>query len=170
MPFGLAERRSPLFAGWALYSTDNLHLASPAIRLRLREYSRPPHRERRETRGFSGSGSIPRSQLTVGLPALELFERAGPVFTEQTRQCAIGEETAARLAPGTVIGFVGRVPDALDRRAAHRTRLAEAAVRGHALAKRRDLRRKRIARGVDESIAPRREHRACHLEQARALV
>ena len=91
------------------------------------------------------------------MKSLELLERLRPVILEQPRQPAIGEQLAAGLAGRAVVGFVGRVLNALNRRAAHRTRLAVASVRGHAVAKRRDLLGKFLAGLGDQLVAPLRE-------------
>ena len=61
----------------------------------------------------------------------KLVERAGPVGAEQAGEAAVGEDFAASLADGAVVGLVVGVADALDRRAALGAREIEAAVDGH---------------------------------------
>ena len=121
---------------------------------------------RRPGRRLSLSSWKPRAErrrlglavLPVALLAsLELLERLRPIILQQPRQTAIGEQLAAGLAGRTVIGFVGRVLNALNRRAAHRTRLAVAAVRGHALSKRGHLLGKVLAGLGDQLVAPLRQ-------------
>src|SRR5262249_1022739 len=75
---------------------------------------------------------------------LHLLERARPIRLQQSRQRAVREQTAVGLAAGAVIGLVVGVDDALHRRAADRTRLAEAAMHGHLRTERGDLLRKAI--------------------------
>ncbi len=64
----------------------------------------------------------------------EFVEGAGPVFAEEAGEGAVGEEFAAGLAGGAVVGFVAGVADALDFGAAARAGLFVAAVDGHAFA------------------------------------
>ncbi len=64
----------------------------------------------------------------------EFVEGARPVGAEETGEAAVGEELAAGLAGGAVIGLVVGVSDALDLFAAARARLPVAAVDGHVLA------------------------------------
>src|SRR6185295_17768325 len=51
----------------------------------------------------------------LGHVLLELFERARPVFLEQPRQRAVGEQFPTGLAGRTVVHFIGGVADALHR-------------------------------------------------------
>src|SRR5713101_7644510 len=62
---------------------------------------------------------------------LHLFERARPVRAEETRERAVGQELAARLALRAVVGLVVGVADALDGGATVGAGLAVAAVDGH---------------------------------------
>ena len=106
----------------------------------------------------SKSRAAPRRQRLLAL--LQLLERPRPVVLEQPRQRAIGQQLAAGLAGRTVVRFVRGVANALHRRAAHRTRLAVAAVHGHPVAKRRHLLGKRRRRSPSCSrCAPRRQRR-----------
>src|SRR6266702_4763163 len=99
-----------------------------------------------------------------------IVERAGPVLLEQPGEGAVREQSAAGLAGGAIVDFVLRVPDALDRRAAHGTGLPEATVDRHAFAERRDLLRERVA-GVDlEPLDPRRQGLARRAPQSLDLV
>src|SRR6185436_2340037 len=70
---------------------------------------------------------------------LQLLERLRPVLLHQPRQHAVGEQAAAGLAGGAVIGLVLGVEDALHRRAADGAGLAVAAVHGHLRAEGGDL-------------------------------
>ena len=93
--------------------------------------------------GFSGmpinervsAGKWPRR-------CLQLLDRARPVGTQQTRQTAVGQDPPARLAAWAVVGLVFRVSDALDRGAAGRAGLPEAAMDRHPGPKRGDPLRK----------------------------
>src|SRR5207247_1584933 len=76
---------------------------------------------------------------TATLPLLQFLERLRPVASEQLREGAIGQELSAGLASRAVIGFVLRVDDPLNDRAADRAGLAVAAVNGHPLAEGRDF-------------------------------
>src|SRR4029077_1086042 len=66
--------------------------------------------------------------------SFQLLQGTGPVFAQQARQSAIGEQAAAGLAARAVVGLVGRVADALDFGATVGTGLSVAAVHGHAFA------------------------------------
>ena len=55
----------------------------------------------------------------------------GPVGFEEPGETAVGQDFAAGLAGGAVVGFVVGIADALDRGAADGARLLEAAVDGH---------------------------------------
>ena len=50
---------------------------------------------------------------------------------QQTRKAAVGEDFATGLASGAIVGFVVGISDSLNRAAAARTGLAEAAVNRH---------------------------------------
>src|SRR6185503_11504730 len=64
----------------------------------------------------------------------ELVDRARPALLQQPRQRAVGEDPSAGLAARAVVGFILRVDDALNRRAADRAGLAVAPVHRHLLA------------------------------------
>ena len=61
----------------------------------------------------------------------EFFESAGPVGTQETGEAAVGKDLAVGLALGAVVGFVVRIADALDGRAAGGAGLIETPVDGH---------------------------------------
>src|SRR5437016_12875607 len=61
----------------------------------------------------------------------QLLQRPRPILVQQSRQAAVREHSAAGLAYGTVIGFVGRVANALHLRAATWARLPVLAMHGH---------------------------------------
>src|ERR1700745_2918619 len=92
-------------------------------------------------RHFPGMrGVIRMARLsTFGDKKLEFVQCARPVFAEQARQSAISQKLSAGLAHGAIFGFVLRVTDALDFRAAARARLFVTAVHGHALPERRHV-------------------------------
>src|SRR6266702_3090059 len=52
--------------------------------------------------------------LSFPLEGFELVEGAGPVGPQQARQAAVGQNLAAGLALGAVVGFVVGVANALD--------------------------------------------------------
>src|SRR5262245_21538175 len=68
--------------------------------------------------------------------ALHLLDGARPVLPEQTRERAIRHQSAGSLTPGTVVGLVLRVHDALNGKPARGTRLAIPSVYGHSFAER----------------------------------
>ena len=63
------------------------------------------------------------ARLESFLP-IEAVHGFGPVFLEQARQRTVGEQPAARLAGGAVVGFVVDVANPLHRRTTHGARLA----------------------------------------------
>src|SRR5262245_34863810 len=97
--------------------------------------------ERRRRRG-SGLGS---TSTTLVFHLLQLLRRARPVFAQQARESPIGQELAPGLTLRTVVAFILRMHDALHLAAAHRARLAEASVHGHAWAESRHLLREGVA-------------------------
>src|SRR5580704_9363359 len=80
-----------------------------------------------------------RGRTSSLLERFEFVERTRPVFVQQPRERAVGEQAAASLAGRTIIRFVARIADALDFRAASRARLPVAAVNRHFGTKRGDL-------------------------------
>ena len=94
-------------------------------------------------RGFDvgcrfGSGPVDRAVQAAGvrggyffLEGFELVEGAGPVGAEEAGEAAVGEDFAAGLAGGAVVGFVVGVADALDGCGAAGAGEIEAAVHGH---------------------------------------
>src|SRR5687767_11360633 len=75
----------------------------------------------------------------------EVFGSLRPIFVQQARECAIRQQTAACLTTRTIVRLVSRVTNALDLRAAARTRLTVTAVRRHVFAKRSDFFRESFA-------------------------
>ena len=67
-------------------------------------------------------------------PIFQFFQGSRPVFAKEAAEAAVGEDFAAGLAAGAVVGFVVGVADALDFCAAAGAGLAVAAVDGHAFA------------------------------------
>jgi hypothetical protein len=63
--------------------------------------------------------------------SFELFEGFGPVGSEEAGEGVVGEDLAAGLADGAVVGFVVCEADALDGGRAAGAREVEAAVDGH---------------------------------------
>ena len=55
---------------------------------------------------------------------LQFLERAGPIGAQQAGKTAIGEHAAAGLAGRAIVGFVVRVTDAENLRAAPGTRFS----------------------------------------------
>ena len=84
---------------------------------------------------LSSTAGIAEAHRSTALERLELIESAGPVGAKQAGEAAVGEELAAGLARGAVVGFVVGVADALDGRATTRAGLAEAGVYRHLRAK-----------------------------------
>src|SRR5574342_851103 len=101
---------------------------------------------------------------------LHLFERARPIRPEQSRERAVGEELAARLALRAVVGLVVRVADTLNWRAAVGARLAVAAVDGHLRPEGRDILGEVTARLVAKAHDPVKERRPRRLVEPRMLA
>src|SRR5947209_15979696 len=59
---------------------------------------------------------------------LHLLHRPRPILFEQQRQRPVGQQPATRLALGTIIRFVARIPNPLHLRPANGARLAELAM------------------------------------------
>src|SRR5436309_2795322 len=88
-------------------------------------------------------------------PALfEFFEGARPILAEQAAQGAVGEQLSSGLARGAVVGFIGRITNALDLGSASRTWFPVLAMYGHGFMKRRDLFRKLAGRLGAENFCP----------------
>src|SRR5688572_12035227 len=96
-------------------------------------------------------------------PSFERFERAGPIFTEETRERPIGQQASAGLAVGAVVGFVCGVDDPLDGVAADRAWLSIAAMNGHSFTEGSDLLWKLVACVLLEHHDPARERLARRL-------
>lgn len=76
-----------------------------------------------------------RELRALGGKEFEFIQSTRPIFAEETGKRAVCQQLASGLASGTVIRFVGGIPDTLDFGAAARTGLFVAAVDGHAFAK-----------------------------------
>lgn len=97
---------------------------------------------------------------------IELVERAGPIFAEEAREGAIGEEFAAGLAGSAVIGLVGSVANALDFSAATRAGKLVAAVNSHAVSESGDFFGEFAGGFGAEEICPAREAGADGFEES----
>jgi len=80
-------------------------------------------------------GQARDDRVSAALEAFELFEGAGPVGTEETRECAIGEDSSGGLAPCAVVCFVFGVAYAQNPFAAPGAGLAVATMNCHAFTK-----------------------------------
>src|SRR5690606_4631578 len=128
--------------------------ARPALELSALRRSAAPARGHRSPGASSpcphgsgrcagGNAGLSRSPGPSAL-ALELVEGLGPALLQQARERAIGQELAAGLAAGAVVGLVLRVDDALHGRTADRAGLLVLAVHGHLRADRGDLLREAL--------------------------
>ncbi len=91
---------------------------------------------------------------SLSLDRFKLVECAGPVGSEETREAAVGEDSAAGLAGGAVVGLVVGVADALDRRGAAWAWEIEAAVNGHIRTEGGDLLGETLLGFLVEAIDP----------------
>src|SRR5947208_15219338 len=87
-------------------------------------------------------------------PRFPFLQRARPVLLEQPGQRPIGEHAPAGLTRRAVVHLVFGVADPLNRRAAHRTRLAIPAVHRHLLAERRDSLGEAVPRRFAQAFDP----------------
>src|SRR5439155_464197 len=87
-------------------------------------------------------------------PPFHLLEAPRPVVLEEPGERAVGEEHAARLAAGAVVGLVLGVDDALHGRAAVGTGLAVAPMDGHAVAEGGHLLGEAVARLRAQAFGP----------------
>src|SRR3954453_21967440 len=109
------------------------------------------HRDRRECR----RRSTPDTSRTGSSPSLlQLLQAPGPILLEQPRESAVGEEASARLADGTIVGLVVRVPDPLHRSPAAGTGLAVAPVDRHPDPERGHLLRKAVSAVLPQPHRP----------------
>src|ERR1039458_8929421 len=86
--------------------------------------------------------------LTGNLAALEgfqLFQRARPVLAQQTREAAIRQHLAARLAARTIVGFIAGITNALHLLAASRAWSPVAPMHRHPVAESGHLLREFLA-------------------------
>src|ERR1041385_8245065 len=93
-------------------------------------------------------------RLTWLRRVLEIVDRLRPVVVEEAGERAVGEEFAAGLAAGAVVGLVFGVDDVLHGRAAVGARFAVAAVDRHAGAKGGHLFGEGVAGVFAEAIDP----------------
>jgi len=101
------------------------------------------------------------------LEGFQLFQGAGPVFVEQAREGAVGQQAASGLAFRAVVGLVVGVADSLDLGAASRTRQAVAAVHRHRGAERGYLFGEGIGGLGADAIGPFEERRARRVVEPR---
>ena len=102
----------------------------------------------------------------LGSAALfQLFRSARPVLAQQAAQRTVGQQLASGLAVRAVVGLIRRIADALDLRAASRTRLAIAAVDGHLIAECRNFLRKLCACLFAKVFSPLRQRLLCGLKE-----
>src|SRR5438128_1708777 len=80
---------------------------------------------------FPSRGARFPNHCTKRLCSFQFFEVARPIVLEQARQRTVGENLAPGLAARAVVRLIVGVDDALNRRSADRTRLAESAMRCH---------------------------------------
>ena len=123
-------------------------------------------------RHFNESVSVcgRRRNALAAFQGFKLFEGAGPIGPQQARKAAIGEDFAAGLAGGAVVGFVVGVANALDGAAATRAGLAEAAVDRHFGAKGGDVFGEFCPGFGREPCNPKLQRRSRGVEKAPALV
>src|SRR5262249_4570188 len=128
--------------------------------------------ERSEQRSGAPSGFARWGEETGLLVDLDVVDRARVGVVQDARQRAIGEASAFGLADGAVVGLVVGVADALHRLAAHRTRLAVAAVHREARSERGDVARPREAAGElrAQPVEPRGQRRAGRTVEAADLL
>src|SRR5712692_4885741 len=84
----------------------------------------------------------------------KLLRSSRPVLAQQSRQSAIGKQLTPGLAVRTVVGFVGRVTDALDLFLAARTRFLVSPMHRHFRTKRCDFLGKLVAGQLPQAIGP----------------
>src|SRR5882724_7280969 len=75
---------------------------------------------------------------------LQLLECTRPIGFQETGEGAVSQESSSSLTRGTVIRFVRRIDNSLDRCTALRTGFAVAAVRRHLRSERSNLLRKTL--------------------------
>jgi hypothetical protein len=83
--------------------------------------------------------------LPAALPRLQLLQRPRPILLKELRQSPVGQQAAAGLAGGAVVGLAVGIDDPLHRRAADGAGLAEAAVDRHLFVEGGHLLRKTLA-------------------------
>ena len=80
-------------------------------------------------------GVLGRAAASAAAQPFYLLERARPVFAQQARQCAVGEEPPTCLAARAVVRLVVRVGNPRDRRPASRARFSVPSVDRYAFVK-----------------------------------
>jgi hypothetical protein len=103
---------------------------------------------------------------SVALEGFEFVEGAGPVGAEEAGEATIGEDFAAGLAMGAVVGLVVGVADALDGLAATGAGLAKAAMDRHFRAEGGDFFREALLGFSAETVDPESEGGAGGGEEA----
>src|SRR5437667_9665984 len=93
-------------------------------------------------------------------PFLEIVDGPRPIVFQQARERAIRKQASAGLAGRAVVALVLGIDNPLHRRAAHGTRLLEAAMHGHLVVKRADLLGKPAAALLAQPSRPLSERRA----------
>jgi len=123
-------------------------------------------------RPFSVSVSVcsRRRNALAAFEGFKLLEGAGPIGAEQAREAAVGEDFAAGLAGGAIVGFIVGITDALNGVATTRTGLAEAAVNSHLGTKCRDALRESFSGLGGEPCDPKFQCEARGVEEALPLV
>src|SRR5260370_20307320 len=120
-------------------SVDSLPKQVPATRCALRCGRSIPFTSLKSVTKAPGrtcrTGST-ASKASLSSEGLQFLERARPVFAQQARQSAIGQQLSAGLAARAIVRLIVGIADALDLRAAAQAWLLVSAVHGHAFAKR----------------------------------
>jgi hypothetical protein len=103
---------------------------------------------------------------STALEGFEFVEGAGPVGAEEAGETTVGEDFAAGLAMGAVVGLVVGVADALDGLAAAGAGLAIAAMNGHFRTEGGDFLREALLGFSAEAVDPESESGAGGGEEA----
>src|SRR5882762_2260284 len=93
-------------------------------------------------------------EFLTPLESFQLLQGTWPIGAQQSRQTAICENLAARLAPGTIIRLFVSVADAQNLFPAPWAWFAVAAVHSHAFAEGGDLLRKFVLRLGQQPVRP----------------
>src|SRR5687767_5640259 len=95
-----------------------------------------------------------RHRRELGSDLADVFSFLRPIFAQQTRKRAIRQQPPACLTTRTIGCLVSRVTNALNLRAAARTRLAVTAVRRHVFAEGSDFFREAFAGFFTQTLDP----------------